>query len=125
LGIGADKQWNAYFKAYLEKVKDPLQNDAEEDIVWRARTDEAVPYPRQLGSIIMLPSTNVCDISVLLILIQVGKSTYLLKMLTANTSNDITLNKLVLHALDVKTVKQSPVGTKSFDRCDRLSTKNA
>jgi putative heme-binding domain-containing protein len=35
-------------------------------------------------------------------------------MLSANTSNDITLNKLVLHALDVKTVRQSPVAQKAL-----------
>jgi putative membrane-bound dehydrogenase-like protein len=115
LGIGADKQWNAYFKAYLDKVKDPLQNDAEEDIVWRARTDEAVPYLAQLASNNNVPVNQrlryfrAFDFNT-----SSAKSTYLLKMISSNTSNDITLNKLALHALDVKTVKQSPVAQKAL-----------
>lgn len=115
LGIGADKQWDNYFKAYLDKVKDPLQNAAEKDIVWRARTDEAVPYLAQLAS-----DNNVAinqrlryfrafDFNTGAI-----KSMYLVKMLSADTSNDVTLNKLVLHALDVKTVRQSPVAQKAL-----------
>lgn len=115
LGIGADKQWNAYFKAYIDKVKDPLQNPAEKDIVWRARTDEAVPYLAQLASNNNVPVNQrlryfrAFDFNT-----GSGKSTYLLKMIASNTSNDITLNKLVLHALDVKTVKQSPVAQKAL-----------
>ncbi|HEX5150166.1 MAG TPA: PVC-type heme-binding CxxCH protein [Parafilimonas sp.] len=115
LGIGADKQWNPYFKAYLEKVKDPVQNASEKDIVWRARTDEAVPYLTQLAS------DNNVALNQRLRYFRAfdfntgsAKSTYLLKMIAANTSNDITLNKLVLHALDVKTVKQSPVAQKAL-----------
>src|SRR4051812_1103940 len=50
LGIGADMQWNSFFKAYLNNVKDPLQSAASRDMVWRARTDEAVPYLAQLAS---------------------------------------------------------------------------
>ena len=115
LGIGADRQWNSFFNAYLTKVKDPVQNTSEKDIVWRARTDEAVPYLAQLAS-----DNNVAiderlryfrafDFNT-----GAAKSAYLIKMLSANTSNDITLNKLVLHALDVKTVRQSPVAQKAL-----------
>ena len=50
LGIGADKQWDKFFTAYLAKVKDPLQTDAARDIVWRARTEKAVPYIAALAS---------------------------------------------------------------------------
>jgi len=44
LGIGADAQWDDYFKAYLQKVKDPLATAGGKDIVWRARTQTAAPY---------------------------------------------------------------------------------
>ena len=115
LGIGADRQWNSYFKAYLDKVKDPVQNAPEKDIVWRARTDEAVPYLAQLAS-----DNNVAINQRLRYFrafdFNTGstKSTYLIKMIAANSSNDITLNKLVLHAMNVKTVKQSPVAQKAL-----------
>lgn len=115
LGIGADKQWNAFFKAYLNQVKDPLQSAASKDIVWRARTDEAVPYLARLASDNNVPVQNrlryfrAFDFNT-----GPAKSSYLLKMITDNASNDIALNKLVLHALDVKTVRQSTAAQKAL-----------
>lgn len=115
LGIGADKQWNTFFKAYLNQVKDPLQSAASKDIVWRARTDEAVPYLARLASDNNVPVQNrlryfrAFDFNT-----GPAKSSYLLKMITDNASNDIALNKLVLHALDVKTVRQSTAAQKAL-----------
>jgi len=115
LGIGADRQWNSFFKAYVDKVKDPVQNASEKDIVWRARTDEAIPYLAQLAS------DNTVAVDQRLRYFRAfdfntgtTKSSYLLKMLSANTNNDIALNKLVLHALDIKTVRQSNVAQKAL-----------
>jgi HEAT repeat protein len=115
LGIGADKQWDSFFKAYLAKVKDPLQLSASRDIVWRARTDEAVPYLAQLASDKntllhdRLRYFRAFDFNT-----GPAKSAYLLKMISDNTSDDIALNKLVLHALDArnsKTISDSATGT--------------
>jgi putative membrane-bound dehydrogenase-like protein len=116
LGIGADKQWDSFFKAYLAKVKDPLQSSASRDIVWRARTDEAVPYLAQLASDKntllhdRLRYFRAFDFNT-----GPAKSAYLLKMISDNTSDDIALNKLVLHALDVKTVRQSPIAQQALE----------
>jgi hypothetical protein len=74
LGIGADRQWDRFFDAYLAKVKDPLQTDASRDIVWRARTDKAVPYIAQLAAQQQVAINNSLGISGLLILIQVRPS---------------------------------------------------
>ena len=110
LGIGADGQWGSYFQAYLDKVKDPLQNGSGKDIVWRARADAAVPYLARLASDDdvaigqRLRYFRAFDFNT-----GAAKSTYLLKMLSANASKDIDQNKLVLHALDVKTVHRSQV----------------
>jgi len=110
LGIGAEGQWNSYFQAYLDKVKDPLQNGPGKDIVWRARANAAVPYLARLASDDdvaigqRLRYFRAFDFNT-----GSAKSTYLLKMLSANASKDIDLNKLVLHALDVKTVRRSQV----------------
>ncbi|MGN6212366.1 PVC-type heme-binding CxxCH protein [Parafilimonas sp.] len=115
LGIGADKQWNAFFKAYLNQVKDPLQSAASRDIVWRARTDEAVPCLARLASDKDIPVQNrlryfrAFDFNT-----GSAKSSYLVKMITDNTSNDVSLNKLVLHALDVKTVQHSAAAQKAL-----------
>src|SRR5699024_6646804 len=47
LGIGAADQWDRSFLEYIKLVPDPLKTQAGKDIVWRARTDEAVPYLAQ------------------------------------------------------------------------------
>jgi hypothetical protein len=46
LGIAADRQWDACFAAWLEKVGGPdkaIATKAGRDIVWRARTKAALP----------------------------------------------------------------------------------
>ena len=58
LGISADDQWDKFFTAYLAKVKDPLQTDAGRDIVWRARTEKALPYIAALASDNNTPINN-------------------------------------------------------------------
>jgi putative membrane-bound dehydrogenase-like protein len=116
LGIAADRQWDSFFKAWLAKVNNsPLQTGAGKDIVWRARTDEAVPYLAQLAS-----ANNVALQERLRYFrafdFNTGplKSKLLLNMIANNTANDIAINKLVLHALDSKTVTQSPVAQKAL-----------
>ncbi|MGN6618255.1 MAG: PVC-type heme-binding CxxCH protein, partial [Ilyomonas sp.] len=113
LGIGADGQWERFFEAYLAKVKDPLKNNASKDIVWRARTDEAIPYIVQLASDQNAPDRlryfRAFDFNTGPL-----KSKLLVKMIEGNKNNDITTNKLALHALDRKTVMQSPVAQKAL-----------
>ena len=115
LGIGADKQWDPFFAAYLATIKDPLQNDASRDIVWRARTDKAVPY------LALLAADSKINLKERLRYFRAfdfnagpAKSKLLLKMIEDNTSNDIAMNKLVLHALDIKTVVQSSLAQKAL-----------
>ncbi|MGI9175037.1 MAG: PVC-type heme-binding CxxCH protein [Rhodothermales bacterium] len=55
LGIGADGQWDRYFAAWKEKVGDDWNTPGGRDIVWRARTDAAIPM---LGEILSSPETN-------------------------------------------------------------------
>jgi putative membrane-bound dehydrogenase-like protein len=116
LGIGADRQWDAFFTAYLGKVKDPLQSEASRDIVWRARTEKAVPF------IAALASDNKVALNERLRYFRAFdfnsgpvKSKLLLAMIQGNSANDVALNKLVLHALDVKSVTQSLVAKKALD----------
>ncbi len=115
LGISADKQWDKFFAAYLVKVKDPLLSAASHDIVWRARTDKAVPYIATLASDNNTPLKNrlryfrAFDFNT-----GPAKSKLLVKMLQDNSSNDLALNKLVLHHLDIKTVTQTPIAQKAL-----------
>ncbi len=117
LGIGADKQWDKFFVAYLAKIKDPLQSAASRDIVWRARTDKAVPFLAALASDNNTVLNNrlryfrAFDFNTGPV-----KSKLLLKMLQDNSSNDVALNKLVLRHLDIKTVTQTPIAQKALQQ---------
>lgn len=114
-GIGADKQWDTFFTAYVSKVKDPLQNAATQDIVWRARTEVAVPYIAKLAA---QQQVAVNDRLRYFRAFDFNKgplkSTLLLDMLKNNTTHDIAIDKLVLHHLDISTVKNSPLATNAL-----------
>ncbi|MGV8879602.1 MAG: PVC-type heme-binding CxxCH protein [Sphingobacteriaceae bacterium] len=110
LGIGADGQWESFFEAYLRMVPDPLRTPQGKDIVWRARTDKALPFLSALAS-----DENVdwksrqryfraFDFHT-----GTAKSKTLLAMIAQNTKNDITLNALLLHHLSPNDVKQSSI----------------
>ncbi|TKK68498.1 c-type cytochrome [Ilyomonas limi] len=115
LGIGADKQWDNFFAAYAVKVKDPLTTAASRDIVWRARTAAALPYLATLASDKQVPLNQrlkyfrAFDFNT-----APQKSKLLLSMIENNSDNDIALNKLVLHALDIQTVRQSSIAQKAL-----------
>lgn len=50
LGIGAYKQWDRLFRAWLTQAGDPLKTPASRDIVWRARSKYTIPYLAKLAS---------------------------------------------------------------------------
>ncbi len=114
LGISADRQWDSFFRAYLDSVPDPLAKQASRDIVWRARTDKALPFLAKLASDNNVPVRDrlryfrAFDFHK-----GTAKSPYLLKMIT-DQKKHIDVNKLVLHALDQKAVEKSPVARKAL-----------
>ncbi|MFB3132343.1 MAG: PVC-type heme-binding CxxCH protein, partial [Rhodothermales bacterium] len=55
LGIGADRQWERYFAAWLERVGKGWKTPAGRDIVWRARASAALPM---LADLIIDPATD-------------------------------------------------------------------
>jgi putative heme-binding domain-containing protein len=116
VGIGADKQWDKFFTAYISQVKDPLQTKASRDIVWRARTDEAVPYIAQLAAQQNVPVNErlryfrAFDFNNGPL-----KSKLLLAMIkNNNNADDMAINKLVLHHLDINSVKNSITAQKAL-----------
>ncbi len=115
LGIGADRQWDSFFEAYLKSVKNPLLNAGGRDIIWRARTDKALPFLAKLAS-----DQNV-DLKSRLRYFRAfdfntgsGKSKFLLKMIEDNSSNDLEFNRLVLHHLNPEEARQSVVANKAI-----------
>ncbi len=55
LGIGADKQWDTFFAAWLKKVGSQWNGAAGRDIVWRSRSAEALPL---LAKLILDPAVK-------------------------------------------------------------------
>jgi putative membrane-bound dehydrogenase-like protein len=115
LGIGADDQWDSFFTAFIDAVKDPLAKPAYQDIVWRARTEKAVPYLAKLAannSTILkerLRYFRAFDFNT-----GSSKRRYLIDMIAANSSGDTALNKVILRHLDVEGLKGSPVAQKAL-----------
>lgn len=107
LGVGADGQWDAFFNAYLLAVKDPLKDVAGTDIVWRARTDKALPYLEQLAANASLPlKARLRYFRAFDFNNSPAKTAALLNIIKSNATKDIGLDKLALSAL-------SPAATKA------------
>lgn len=110
LGISADRQWENFLRAYLAKEPDPLRSAASRDIIWRARTQAAIPY---LGKLASDPKISLTDRLRYFRAFDFNsgplKSTVLLSIIDSNKTNDVAINKLVLRHLDPATVKRSPV----------------
>ena len=58
LGVSADRQWDRYFGAWLDRVGDDWNTPAGRDIVWRARAARALPLLEQLASDQSTPVTD-------------------------------------------------------------------
>lgn len=115
LGVGAEDQWDSFFTAFVKEVNDPMQNPAYHDLVWRARTDKAIPYLAQLAS------DNSHGLKDRLRYFRAfdfntgsQKRKYLLDILAANSTGDTALNKVVLRQLDRDAVATSPVARKAL-----------
>ena len=115
LGIGADKQWDSFFEAYLQKNNNPMLNPEGKDIIWRARTEMALPFLAKLAS------DNQYALKSRLRYFRAfdfhngpEKSKILLKMLEDNSVGSLEFSRLVLHHLDSKEVLQSPIAKKNL-----------
>ena len=111
LGIGAEGQWDSFFKAWVAKAgANPIATDAGKDIVWRSRSKESVNL---LASLASDPGV---DLKSRLRYFRAfdfnpgakEKSTALLKIMKGKAQNQNEINELALHHLDPAFVKQSP-----------------
>jgi putative heme-binding domain-containing protein len=115
LGIGADAQWDSYFAAYKALVKDPLRTAGGRDMVWRARTDAAVPYLSALATDASQPlSSRLRYFRAFDFNTGAAANTALLKIIEDNKTNDIALNKLALYSLNSQTINQSATAQKAL-----------
>jgi len=110
LGIGAEGQWESYFEAWTDAVKGKaMQNKANRDIIWRARTNKSIPM---LASLASDPSESL-DSRLRYFrafdFIPDGetKSKALISMLDESKPEHREINKLVLTHLDPLYIKNS------------------
>jgi putative heme-binding domain-containing protein len=116
LGIAADQQWDTFFPTFVTGVKDPLQNAPYRDIVWRARTEKAIPYIAQMAA---EENVNLKDrlryFRAFDFNTGTSKRKLLLDIIAKNEGLDTAENKIVLRHLDIPAVKSSPVATKALN----------
>lgn len=117
LGIGAEGQWDAFFKAWIGQAgANPVATQAGKDIVWRSRSKESVSLLASLASDSKVdlknrlryfrafdfnPAAN-------------AKSAALLKIMNGKAANQNEINELALRHLDPAFVKQSPGAMKAL-----------
>ncbi len=117
LGIGADRQWDRFFSAYLAQNKQPLETEAGRDIVWRSRGDNSLDYLAKLAS-----DSNAAMNSRLRYFrsfdFHTGskKSQTLLKMLADKKAGNTDFNLLVLHHLDPAVAKESSIAKAALEK---------
>ena len=116
LGIGADQQWDRFFAAYQKKNTNLIQNLGGRDIVWRARTDEAVPMLAQLAT---EPGVAMKDRMRYFRAFDFNtgpaKSRELLKIMEGKAADQTEVNRLALRHLDPKAFSDSPTAKKALD----------
>ncbi|MHA4738103.1 PVC-type heme-binding CxxCH protein [Dyadobacter sp. MSC1_007] len=119
LGIGADGQWDSFFKAWLAKAgSNPLAAQAGKDIVWRSRTKESVPLLASLAG-----DANI-DLKSRLRYFRAfdfnpganEKSMALLQIMKGSAADQTKVNELALRHLDPAFVKQNPEATAALKK---------
>lgn len=104
LGIGADKQWDSYFGAWLQQQGEEWNTPAGRDIVWRSRAEAALPLLKQ----IVMDSTHRPDDYLKFFRAfhfheKVARQATLLSMLRGDHPEQVRINTLVLTLLDPHT----------------------
>src|SRR5690606_30901397 len=115
LGIGADRQWDSYFAAYLKNVKDPLLTAGGRDIVWRARTNSTLPFLERLVVDAKAPlKSRLRYLRAFNFIPGEEKVKTLLGILEENQGKDVELSALVLRLLTVKDVANSTIAANAI-----------
>jgi len=115
LGIGAAGQWDSFFSAYLKRTENPLLSDAGKDVVWRARTEAAIPLLARLAT------DSSVDLQSRLRYFRAfdfipgdAKNRALLDMIQ-EAPDDAEVNRLIIRALDEETVMRSPLAQQTLN----------
>ncbi|MGE5943163.1 MAG: PVC-type heme-binding CxxCH protein [Flavobacteriales bacterium] len=110
LGIGADRQWDQFFVAYLKLVPNPLLTAGGRDIVWRARTTTALPYLAKLAMDASVPlKSRLRYLRAFDFYPQPDRSKTLVKLLEENNGKDLKLSAIILKSLNPQDISDSPL----------------
>src|SRR5690606_696895 len=102
--------------AFLDADRDAVQSSGGKDIIWRARTEAAIPLIAQLAT------DDAVDLDSRLRYFRAFdfipgevKTRALLDMIQDASGNDYShMNKLIIRALDAETVKKSPLAQRTL-----------
>jgi putative membrane-bound dehydrogenase-like protein len=111
LGIGADGQWDSFFKAWLANAgANPIGTQAGKDIVWRSRGKESVQLLASLAGDPMVDLKSRLRYFRAFDFNSAGreKSMALLKLTSGSGKDQDKVNELVMRHLDPAFVKQTP-----------------
>ena len=109
LGIGADEQWKPFFAAWKAKVGDGINSPAGNDIVWRARTAEAIPLlAERINNAATSDQERLRYFRGFDFHQDPAKEKVLLGLLDTQHPNKDQITRLTLNHLNKATVKSSP-----------------
>ncbi|MFT3703638.1 MAG: HEAT repeat domain-containing protein [Agriterribacter sp.] len=115
LGIGADKKWDAFLSAWLQLVNNKWYTPVGKDIVWRARTNIALPLLVQIISDPQSdPHHQLKYFRAFDFYTGPEKQKVLLSLLSVNHPQQDYINAITLLQLDAKT-PQTPLFKKAFE----------
>jgi putative membrane-bound dehydrogenase-like protein len=119
LSIGAFDQWERIFPAWLARAgANPVATSAGKDIVWLARTRQAIPYLTQAASDTTVSFKSRLRYFRAFDFFHAGyeKSQALLNVMTVNSSDRIEVSKLALLHLDKSFVTNSQQGLTALNK---------
>jgi hypothetical protein len=126
LGIGADRQWDDFFKTYLQNQPNPLTTQAGKDLVWRARSETVLPFLTKLASDTTIALSerlryfrafdfNAGD----------AKAKSLLQILEQGKTGDTALSKLVFSSLTKQDIVNSAKAQSKLHQLVNINYGNA
>jgi putative membrane-bound dehydrogenase-like protein len=119
LSIGAYDQWERIFPAWLERAgKKPWSTDAGKDIIWLARTRQAIPYLTEAAADTSVSFKSRLRYFRAFDFFRAGyeKSQALLNVLNVNSSDRVEVSKLALLHLDKSFVTNSQQGRTALEK---------
>ena len=117
LGIAADRQWESFFSAWMQRVHDNWNTPAGRDIVWRSRSESALPLLAKIVSDPAAdPGTTLKFFRAFDFHREPAKQAVLLSLLQGNHPAQDRIDAIVLMLLDAGKLPSSPAFKESLEK---------